>query len=289
MATIKEQFELNTENVNLATELLKVLSDRAGQYVWKRVVTETTEVSVTNPSFSIVGDNNTGWTITEASFDHTQVTLDFFDGFTSSDGRIVFAKNSGKVQLKAVGYQGTSLTYNPSTGFFQNNTPSSDGTFTVSYTGTKTYTTETKIVDYVVADDEAAYPDGAEQDGYWYELAEEGVSGIDFGEVIFTSILTTSFVIQHGLGVIPSHVMLFNCDGYRTTKTTGILYPAYAYNTTADSVAYSLMFKSSPDVLQTQITTSVDGFLELNDAEVTFKVRNTMYPYYGKYKWIVIA
>lgn len=40
MATIKEQFELNTENVNLATELLKVLSDRAGRYVWKQLTAE---------------------------------------------------------------------------------------------------------------------------------------------------------------------------------------------------------------------------------------------------------
>lgn len=217
MATIKEQFELNTENVNLATELLKVLSDRAGQYVWKRVVTKTTEVSVTNPSFSIVGDNNTGWTITEASFDHTQVTLDFFDGFTSSDGRIVFAKNSGKVQLKAVGYQGTSLTYNPSTGFFQNNTPSSDGTFTVSYTGTKTYTTETEIVDYVVADDESAYPDGAVQDGYWYELVEEGLTPEMLG---FTKMAIDKFTfstrtagntpLNHSLAELPKFYILMS-------------------------------------------------------------------------------
>lgn len=40
MATIKEQFELNTENVNLATELLKVLGDREGQYVWKQFTAE---------------------------------------------------------------------------------------------------------------------------------------------------------------------------------------------------------------------------------------------------------
>lgn len=215
---VKDIILSNTAIVEEATELLKVLGDRAGRYVWKRVVTETTEVSVTNPSFSIVGDNNTGWTITEASFDHTQVTLDFFDGFTSSDGRIVFAKNSGKVQLKAVGYQGTSLTYNPSTGFFQNNTPSSDGTFTVSYTGTKTYTTETEIVDYVVADDEAAYPDGGEQDGYWYERVVEGIKG---EEIFFTqSTASRTVTIPHSLGVVPTgfHIRVTTYN----TSTNGV-------------------------------------------------------------------
>lgn len=40
MATIKEMFEGNTAGVNTATELLKVLGDREGQYVWKQLTAE---------------------------------------------------------------------------------------------------------------------------------------------------------------------------------------------------------------------------------------------------------
>ena len=37
---IKEIFESNTDKIDLATELLKVLSDREGKYVWKKLTTE---------------------------------------------------------------------------------------------------------------------------------------------------------------------------------------------------------------------------------------------------------
>ena len=43
------------------------------------------------------------------------------------------------------------------------------------------------FVDYVVADTEDAYPDGGTQDGYWYELVKEGVSGIEIGAFIPSS------------------------------------------------------------------------------------------------------
>lgn len=40
MATLKEMFELNTEQIVEATELLKELSDREGAYVWKQLTAE---------------------------------------------------------------------------------------------------------------------------------------------------------------------------------------------------------------------------------------------------------
>ena len=90
---------------------------------------------------------------------------------------------------------------------------------------------------YVVADDETSYPDGGELDGYWYEIYkqlptqsktvtpvpagmtvtpdvgyllekvvlngfEEGVSGIDYGIVTFTS-ETVSKSFNHNLGKTP--------------------------------------------------------------------------------------
>lgn len=40
MATIKEMLTANTADINTATELLKVLGDREGQYVWKQLTAE---------------------------------------------------------------------------------------------------------------------------------------------------------------------------------------------------------------------------------------------------------
>ena len=63
------------------------------------------------------------------------------------------------------------------------------------------------FVDYVVSDTETDYPDGDVQDGHWYKKVVEGV---DFGT--FTPVssasppVQTSIIIEHSLGVVPSHV-----------------------------------------------------------------------------------
>lgn len=63
------------------------------------------------------------------------------------------------------------------------------------------------FVDFVVSDSETAYPDGGEQDGYWYEKVVEGVAGIDFGEVTLAQ-AAESVTVSHKLGVVPSWVAL---------------------------------------------------------------------------------
>lgn len=222
METLKEIFEGNTDKVLEAIQkLLEGLGDREGQFVWKKIKTESQEIIVTNPSFTMIGEGSQGWKITSATFDYTQVTLDFFDGFKSSDSNVVFAKDSkGKVQLKAVGYTGSSLAYTPSSGYFQNNMPSQESPFTVSYSGTKTYTGTVEIVDYVVADDAEAYPNGGTQDGYWYELVEEGLRGIDYGTVTLTS-TATSITVEHNLKSIPSYAIIINNSPNPVNNTTG--------------------------------------------------------------------
>lgn len=108
MATLKEIFEGNTSKVLEATELLKVLGDREGQFVWK------------------------------------QLTVDGGD-----------------------------------------------------------------FIAFVTADNENSYPDGGMQDGYWYELVEEGVSGIVYGVFTPTANMKTT-TIQHGLGVVPSAIYMLS-------------------------------------------------------------------------------
>lgn len=63
------------------------------------------------------------------------------------------------------------------------------------------------FIDYVVSDQENAYPDGGEKGGYWYEKVVEGKAGIDFGEVTLAS-YANSITVSHKLGTTPSFVAL---------------------------------------------------------------------------------
>lgn len=71
------------------------------------------------------------------------------------------------------------------------------------------------FVAFVTADDESAYPDGGTQDGYWYELVEEGVSGIDMGEIT-PSKDTTSISFPTSLTAVPSALLM-----YTATRSAG--------------------------------------------------------------------
>lgn len=63
------------------------------------------------------------------------------------------------------------------------------------------------FADFAVDNDPTAYPDGGEQDGYWYEKVTTKSFGIDFGEITITS-RTSSLTINHGLGKIPNYVAI---------------------------------------------------------------------------------
>ena len=65
------------------------------------------------------------------------------------------------------------------------------------------------FVDFVISDEESAYPDGGTQDGYWYEKVVEGVTGIEIYNVTPTS-NTTTITINHNLGVAPSKVFVMS-------------------------------------------------------------------------------
>ena len=72
-----------------------------------------------------------------------------------------------------------------------------------------------ELVNYVINDDETAYPDGAEQDGYWYEsfksiLTPElfGCTKMDISEMVYSgSFALKNLIINHGLNVL-SHLLL---------------------------------------------------------------------------------
>ena len=92
------------------------------------------------------------------------------------------------------------------------------------------------FVDFVVSDQETAYPDGGGQGGYWYEKFDsstliseniregvdiwgvigtlvEGKSGIDFGEVTFSSQTNSNLVVSHSLKKVPSYAFILPKTG----------------------------------------------------------------------------
>ena len=71
------------------------------------------------------------------------------------------------------------------------------------------------FVDFVVSDQETAYPDGGIQGGYWYEKVKDGITPEMFG---FTKMAVDTFIYatttsgntshQHSLGEIPKMVII---------------------------------------------------------------------------------
>lgn len=84
------------------------------------------------------------------------------------------------------------------------------------------------FIDFVVSSDAEAYPNGGEQDGYWYELVEEGLNIAElFG---FTEMAIDTFTLSadktlsespraHSLGKQPKAVLIFS-DIYSLPTTT---------------------------------------------------------------------
>ena len=134
MATLKEIFEGNTSKVLEATELLKVLGDREGQFVWKQLTAEG-------------GD----------------------------------------------------------------------------------------FIAFVTADNENSYPNGGTQDGYWYELVEEGIT-LDSIGITRYAVDTFTFAsntpangtqISHSLGEIPKLAIVVS---EFTTTEKGFYFAGGVYN-----------------------------------------------------------
>lgn len=83
------------------------------------------------------------------------------------------------------------------------------------------------FVDYVISSDSEAYPDGGEQDGYWYELVEEGLNlpalfgCTDMAVDTFTvssATLSENVTINHSLGKIPKIALIVKEDMNTTTN-----------------------------------------------------------------------
>lgn len=234
MANILEnQMQLNLNNISLREQVLSMVRDLpeagagGGQYVWKKYEAGLLEIKtpVTNFEFASHGGNSTSsntkiYAADSYTYDkNSQI-------FTLVNPTLVtFRLDTGSSDLCGK-YVIPSHANNPSTSgseLFRVNDSESFSYTTVTPVHTTTNgdlitmeTGATNFLDYVVSDSETAYPDGAVQDGYWYEKADGGLTAEMFGyskyavdTIAYSSdtVLKTT-TLQHSLGEIPRMAIL---------------------------------------------------------------------------------
>ena len=79
------------------------------------------------------------------------------------------------------------------------------------------------FVAFVTADNEDSYPNGGTQDGYWYELVEEGITGIDIGEITPSGDVT-SLTVPTKLTTLPSAFLIYTKSRSAGEYEIGVLF-----------------------------------------------------------------
>ncbi len=149
-----------------------------GLYVWTRHY-YTPEETITNPTFvgvePILNSAYDRIKIEDESFDITRISdfKTFFNGFNSTDGRMLYIENDVLKWYKPRVAQ-TISTFNTSLKLLLTKTTTTtlkEERYTYVFSGTKTLKPVIgNIKDYVIDDDPSAYPNGGTKDGYYYEL-----------------------------------------------------------------------------------------------------------------------
>lgn len=302
---IKEILEGNTSKVLEATELLKVLGDREGQFVWVKYETETLhEITVTNPSFVMTAPaNGTPGTLNMRSITGFEDYLDdidlmFFDGFTGRYNSMIrytiswdsnwntmflfdesIPDNYSRQGTALLDYADGVLSIKSKQSWARTSAVSA----TMTYSGTKTISLKTpKIVPtirvgYVFSDDVNAYPNGDIEDGYWYQLVPVGSDCVECGEITVTGSMT-SITVAHSLGLPPSYVTLVPKKAFSVSSTADILYAVLN-----ETVLYSKFFSGSGSYGLTTGGNTVTS----TDTNITFKSSKTIRT--GDYYWVALA
>ena len=168
-----------------------------GAYVWKK--SKKYIISFTQ-------EGTTG--VYQCTSDDIDLSTVDDNWFVGTSGVITTSSNTPYEFKENNVFKGTSsgltYSYNPTTQ-----------KMTISYASAGTRTMSDGVnkifIDYVVSDDSSAYPDGAEQDGYWYEKVVEGISGIDYGTVTLTA-QTKTITFAHSLKTVPTRAIVVPID-----------------------------------------------------------------------------
>jgi hypothetical protein len=220
---------LDIANTKFEEQLIKMINELEektppeGQYVWKKYG---------DVPFEIIRQGTTSnpviFNVTCESVDLSTVDLSWFDGATGTydygSGLGTFEIKNGSMYMDG-SLRGT-LTYNAS---------AKQLTLAATVGSTQGWVCDKHkiFIDYVVSDDETAYPDGGEQNGYWYERAIEGLPADEcitpemFG---FTKMSVNTMVysgtfsvndlpISHSLNDIPKMIIIRPKTELKFTQT----------------------------------------------------------------------
>ena len=152
-----------------------------GQYGWKKYEYVPAD-TVTNPSFTVgFAAYQTVHPITDENFDLTKVGenwKEFFNGFSSGGNKFTLSDNTLSFSSKNF------IAFDPINKTFTTDDSWKTGSpVNFSYNGIKIFTEEKKeFISFVVSDDEAPYPDGGVQNGYWYERIDKLQKGLNILE-----------------------------------------------------------------------------------------------------------
>ena len=149
------------------------------------------------------------------------------------------------------------------------------------------------FVDFVVSDQETAYPDGGTQDGYWYEKVVDGIplellGCTKYAIDTFTSstrALLNRTSISHSLGEKPKIIILTAVDFTSTTnydvEKVGI------FNLSDVGQGGQIIYYNS-DATNMRSSDSL-GFGSLSDSSITVGGSSYYYPAGQVYKLITMA
>ena len=124
-----------------------------------------------------------------------------------------------------------------------------------------------EFVDFVVSDIETTYPNGGMQDGYWYEMVEEGVDIYGFAGytkmavdyITYSSKQASTVKHAHSLGVNPKAGMILALDA--VTENDGVTFAICSLNNANGSAALSSMrYLNSNTGFWTSVNAACPGF-----------------------------
>ena len=158
---------LQGNNANLLN--IKNNAKKEGAYAWKKCSRVTKNVTL---SFTHTPPKT--WTVSSNDIDVHSIDSSFFIGFSGYYVSSEYAYEFVSANKALFNGNYISYTYNPDTAqiVFGSTVASSDIYISDATQEKVNYT----FIDYVVSDSPTDYPDGGEQDGYWYRKADSGLN-----------------------------------------------------------------------------------------------------------------
>lgn len=217
---------LETNNTNLQSVLTtvqglpKVNDVKHGLYVWKKstkkatvtfVQTSHNPITLTASSSDIdLGTVDTNWFV-GIKCNYSWATATYAFEFMENDVFVIWTAD-GTSHL----YDGT-YSYNQATKTITTNI-NPPGSFGINSSATK----QGSFIQFVVADNANAYPDGGTQGGYWYEKMKDFMFGLTketHGQFILSTD-TEKYTLEHNLGAIPKFVVVYTNDSLKGHQYT---------------------------------------------------------------------